>query len=128
MSNPFFSNCGPFYISEILKLLDINSEIKEKHKVKDIVDLFNAEKGCITFFHSKKYNEIAKKTKASFCITTKNLKDYLPDNCSAIIVDNVCLPPFSSSPSPSLGRWCLCHHQCSHPHPAVAVSTRLTQS
>jgi len=92
MSNPFFSNCGPFYISEILKLLDISSEIKEKHKVKDIVDLFNAEKGCITFFHSKKYNEIAKKTKASFCITTKNLKDYLPqevqefesstDNCS----------------------------------------------
>ena len=89
MSNPFFFNCGPFYISEILKLLDTSSEIKEKHKVKDVVDLFNAEKECITFFHSKKYNEIAKKTKASFCITTKNLKDYLPDNCSAIIVDNV---------------------------------------
>ena len=89
MSNPFFFNCGPFYISEILKLLDTSSEIKEKHKVKDVVDLLNAEKECITFFHSKKYNEIAKKTKASFCITTKNLKDYLPDNCSAIIVDNV---------------------------------------
>ena len=89
MSNPFFFNCGPFYISEILKLLDTSSEIKEKHKVKDVVDLFNAEKECITFFHSKRYNEIAKKTKASFCITTKNLKDYLPDNCSAIVVDNV---------------------------------------
>ena len=89
MSNPFFFNSGPFYISEILKLLDTSSEIKEKHKIKDIVDLFNAEKGCITFFHSKKYNEIAKKTKATFCITTKNLKDYLPNNCTAIIVDNV---------------------------------------
>ena len=89
MSNPFFFNCGPFYISEILKLLDTSSEIKEKHKVKDVVDLFNAEKECITFFHSKKYNEIAKKTKASFCITTKNLKDYLPNNCIAIVVDNV---------------------------------------
>ena len=28
MSNPFFSNCGPFYIAEILKLLDSSSEIK----------------------------------------------------------------------------------------------------
>ena len=89
MSNPFFLNCGPFYISDILKLLDTSTDIKDKHKVKNIVDLFNAESECITFFHSKKYNEIAKKTKASFCITTKNLKDYLPNNCTAIVVDNV---------------------------------------
>ena len=89
MSNPFFFNCGPFYISEILKLIDTSSDIKEKHKVIDIVDLFNAKKDCITFFHSKKYNEIANKTEASFCITTKNLKDYLPNNCTAIVVDNV---------------------------------------
>ena len=89
MSNPFFSNCGPFYISEILKLIDTSSEIKEKHKVIDIVDLFNAKKDCITFFHSKKYIEIANKTEASFCITSKNLKDYLPNNCIAIVVDNV---------------------------------------
>ena len=89
MSNPFFFNCGPFYISEILKLIDTSSDIKEKRKVIDIVDLFNAKKDCITFFHSKKYNEIANKTEASFCITTKNLKDYLPNNCTAIVVDNV---------------------------------------
>ena len=89
MSNPFFFNCGPFYISEILKLIETSSNIKEKHKVIDIVDLFNAKKDCITFFHSKKYNEIANKTEASFCITTKNLKDYLPDDCIAIVVDNV---------------------------------------
>ena len=89
MSNPFFFNCGPFCITEILQLLDTKSDIKEKQKVKDIKDLFNAERDCVTFFHSKKYNEIAKKTKASFCITTKNLKGYLPNNCAAIIVDNV---------------------------------------
>ena len=70
-------------------LLDTRSDIKDKHKVKDITDLFNADRDCITFFHSKKYNEIAKNTKASFCITTKNLKDFLPNNCTAIIVDNV---------------------------------------
>ena len=89
MSNPFFFNCGPFYISEILKLIDASSDIKEKYKIIDIADLFNAKKDCITFFHSKKYIEIANKTEASFCITTKNLKDYLPNNCIAIVVDNV---------------------------------------
>ena len=78
MSNPFFSNCGPFYISEILKLLDTKSDIKEKHKVIDIMDLFNAKKDCITFFHSKKYNDIASNTKASFCITTKKFRRLSP--------------------------------------------------
>ncbi len=89
MSNPFFFNNGPFYITEILKLFDTRSDIKEKHKVKDIKDLFNAKRDYITFFHSKKYNEIAKKTKASYCITTQNLKDYLPKKCTPIIVENV---------------------------------------
>ena len=89
MSNPFFINNGPFNISEILKILKIEPKIKENQIVKDIQDLLSAEKDCITFFHSKKYNEIAKKTKASYCITTQNLKDYLPKKCTPIIVENV---------------------------------------
>ena len=43
----------------------------------------------ITFFHSKKYKDIAKKTKASFCITTENLKNEFTKNCIPLIVDNV---------------------------------------
>ena len=89
MSNPFFFNSGPFDISEILKLLNIDLEIDKEHKIIDVVDLSNARKDCITFFHSKKYNEVAKKTKASYCVTKKNLKDYLPNECIPIIVDNV---------------------------------------
>ena len=89
MYNPFFTNSGPFNILEILKILKIELKIEKNQIVKDIKDLFNAEKDCITFFHSKKYNEIAKKTKASYCLTTQNLKDYLPKNCIAIVVDNV---------------------------------------
>ena len=89
MSNPFFSNSGPFDISEISKLLKINLKIDEKHKVIDIVNLLDAKKDCITFLNSKKYNEVAKKTEASYCITTENLKDHLPNNCTPIIVDNV---------------------------------------
>ena len=89
MFNPFFINSGPLKISEIQNILKIELKISENKIVKDIHDLFNAERDCITFFHSKKYNEIAKKTKASYCITTQNLKDYLPKNCTAIVVENV---------------------------------------
>ena len=89
MSNPFFINNGPFKISEIFKILKIKHKIEENLLVKDIQDLYNADKESITFFHSKKYNQIAKKTKASYCITTQNLKDYLPKNCTPIVVENV---------------------------------------
>ncbi len=89
MSNPFFINNGPFKISEIFKILKIELKTEENLLVKDIQDLYNADKECITFFHSKKYNQIAKKTKASYCITTQNLKDYLPKNCAPIVVENV---------------------------------------
>ena len=89
MSNPFFINNGPFKILEIFKTLNIELKIEENLLVKDIQDLYNADKESITFFHSKKYSQIAKKTKASYCITTQNLKDYLPKNCTPIVVENV---------------------------------------
>ena len=90
MSNPFFKNNGPFEINKLLKKADIKINDPLKNiKVDDIKDLFNASKKDITFFHSKKYFELASKTKALFCITTESLKDFLPKNCNKIIVDNV---------------------------------------
>ena len=89
MSNPFFVNCGPFKISEIFDTLKIKTKLNKIQIVKDIKDLFSADKDCITFFHKKKYNQIAKKTKASYCITTQNLSNYLPKNCTPIVVENV---------------------------------------
>ena len=88
--NPFFKNKGPFKIEKLLKLSGIvNNENFVKSKISDIKDLSVATKDNITFFHSKKYEEIASKTKAFFCITTENLKDYLPSHCKKIIVPNV---------------------------------------
>ena len=89
MSNPFFINNGPFNVSEICEILKIKLKIEKNLIVSDIKDLFSADKDCITFFHSKKYSQIAKKTKASYCITTQNLKHYLPKNCIPIVVENV---------------------------------------
>jgi len=90
MINPFFTNKGPFKISEISALLKISYDMdSEDINVNDITDLMSANKNHITFFHSKKYNKIANKTKASFCITTANLKTELPETCKPLVVNNV---------------------------------------
>ena len=90
MFNPFFKNMGPFKISDILRLLNLDDlKIYNDQKINDITDLFTSENNDITFFHSKKYKDIAKNTKASFCITTKILKDELPKNCIPLVVENV---------------------------------------
>ena len=90
MSNPFFKNYGPITLFQIFNSLNINTnDLYKDTKVNDIKDLVSAAASDITFFHSKKYNDVAKKTKASFCITTNKLKKDLPENCLALVVDNV---------------------------------------
>ena len=90
MVNPFFKNKGPFKIDEILNLVEEKNIYNFKsQKIYDIKDLTNSTSKDITFFHSKKYENLASKTKASFCITSENLKDYLPKKCQKITVKNV---------------------------------------
>ena len=92
MSNQFFSNHGPFKIVDILQTLKLKSdEMSVNEIVNDIKDLVAANTNDITFFHSKKYKDLASNTKASFCITTEKLKEILPDSCKPIIVKNVLL-------------------------------------
>ena len=89
MFNPFFKNQGPFNILEILKILAINSDSFQNKKIHDVKDLLNSTSKDLTFFHNKKYRDLAKMTKASFCITTNSLKNELPKNCIPLIVNNV---------------------------------------
>ncbi len=90
MINPFFINTGPFLIESLLDKAKIeNKGLFKKTSIYSIKDLFNAERNDITFFHSKKYENFASKTKASFCITTKNLSSILPKSCNTIVVENV---------------------------------------
>ena len=90
MVNPFFKNSGPFTIEKLLSLSKIdNLNHYSKIDVKDIKDLQTAENNSISFFHSKKYETYASQTKASFCITTKNLSHILPNTCKPVVVKNV---------------------------------------
>ncbi len=92
MSNPFFKNHGPFNVSDVVKFLEIEKDLlNNNQQIKDIKDLNTSSNSDITFFHSKKYTELAKKTKASFCITTDALKNELPKSCVPLIVQNVLL-------------------------------------
>ena len=92
MVNPFFKNHGPFNILDILKILKLhpNKNIRSKN-IYDVKDLLSSTENDITFFHSKKYKELANSTKASFCITSSNLKNELPKHCIPVIVNNVLL-------------------------------------
>ncbi len=80
-----------FFKKKNIKFNDLFPKEKYKFnfKVNDIKSLDLAKKNEITFFDSVKYKNLASQTKASACITTKKLKQYLPDNTSKIIVKNV---------------------------------------
>ena len=89
MSNPFFKNNGPIKFSKIIKALGLNTKLDKDIEIHDIKDLVASSNNDITFFHSNKYRDFAKKTKASFCLTTKGLINELPKSCIALVVDNV---------------------------------------
>ena len=80
-----------FFKKKNIKFNDLFPKEKYKFnfKVNDIKSLDLAKKNEITFFDSVKYKNLASQTKASACITTKKLKQYLPNNTSKIIVKNV---------------------------------------
>jgi UDP-3-O-[3-hydroxymyristoyl] glucosamine N-acyltransferase len=90
MSNSFFKNYGPFSIKKILNI--INADILDHDsstEVSDIKDLVTSNVKDITFFHSKKYESFASMTKASYCLTNKNLSHILPNTCKPIVIDNI---------------------------------------
>jgi UDP-3-O-[3-hydroxymyristoyl] glucosamine N-acyltransferase len=92
VNNPFFKNYGPFKIEDLLKHLNLpNTNCGKTVLIRDVKDLSSAKKYELTFFHSKKYSLFASKTKASYCLTTKLLEEYLPTDCKKILVENVLL-------------------------------------
>ncbi len=89
MFHPFFAYHGPISIDKVSELLNIKIDSRSNSKITDVKDLSNADQNSLTFFHSKRYKDIAKLTKASYCLTINSLKDYLPKTCKPIIVENV---------------------------------------
>ena len=91
MDNPFFKNTGPYNINFLLRTINLKNENLSNDKITDIKDLNSSHKNEITFLHSKKYIDLAKKTEASYCLTSENFKSFLPEKCKPIITDKILL-------------------------------------
>ena len=92
MNNPFFKNYGPFKVRDLINEINYFEDKNISNSlIEDIKDLVSAESNHLTFFHSKKYHLQALNTKASYCLTLNNLKEYLPKKCQPIFVENVLL-------------------------------------
>jgi len=85
MSNKNFFLKKEFYISKLFPKISFNINAK----INSIKPLDKAGKNDLSFFDTKKYRNSANNTKATFCITTKNLVNELPKNTKKIIVKNV---------------------------------------
>jgi len=89
----FFEKKGPFLLQDIIKLIkcnNIDTNINKK-EINNINNLVNAKDNEITFFNSIKYKEYALKTNAIACVTSEDLKKYIPRHCCSLIVKNVLL-------------------------------------
>ena len=64
MINPFFKNTGPYNINSLLKFINVKNHNLPDDKITDIKDLNSSDKNEITFLHSKKYADLAKKNKS----------------------------------------------------------------
>ena len=91
MPNPFFKNTGPYDVNYLLTSINLTNQKFSNQQINDIKDLSLSQKNEITFFHSKKYIDLAKFTKASYCLTTESLKSILPKTCKPIISNKVLL-------------------------------------
>ena len=84
VSNNFFFK-KKIYISDLFP----KEKLKKKIKLNNIKSLGEATKLDLTFYDSKKYKNLANRTKARYCITTENLSKDLPKSIEKIIVKKV---------------------------------------
>ena len=91
--NQFFEKQGPFSLKEIARLVNPSNEFStlKDCKIYGVKNLLEANENDMTFLNSSKYKEVSIKTKASACLTTANLSQFLPEKCITINVKNILL-------------------------------------
>ncbi len=86
----FFNNKGPFTLAQIAEICEAELEDKSKADVRitDLATMFNAKEGEICFFFDKKKKAAGADIKATACVTTSELAQYVPENVIKLISDN----------------------------------------
>ena len=78
--NNFFKNYGPIKLKKIINVCgldNINFDLDTSLDVNDVSNLSDAKNKDISFLHSQKYKDIAKKTNSGFCVTLKKFGNLL---------------------------------------------------
>ena len=75
-------------LSDIIKLLNLNLNLKKDQVIKNVTNIDIASKGDITLCLNSKYLTLLDKTKASVCIIKKNFLDRVPANCVPLVSEN----------------------------------------
>ena len=90
-SNQFFEKKGPFPLKKIITNIGCSDDYSKINDfaIHGVESLSNATKNDMTFLNSSKYKNLSLKTKAAVCITSQNLKQFLPTDCIKIDVKNV---------------------------------------
>lgn len=86
----FFKNNGPFTLAQIAKIVEgeLADGVNAKDKVSDISTMESATENDVCFFYDRKSKEKATNIKAKACVTTKELKEWIPQGVSVIVCDN----------------------------------------
>ena len=83
----FFNNKGPFTLAQIAEICEAELEDKSKADIRitDLATMFNAKEGEICFFFDKKKKAAGADIKATACVTTSELAQYVPENVIKLI-------------------------------------------
>ena len=86
----FYRNNGPFSLAEIARICEarISDNDKSGLEVNDIATMENARKGDVCFFYDKKAKEEAAKIKATACVTTEELAQFVAPETAVLICGN----------------------------------------
>ena len=86
----FYRNNGPFSLAEIARICEarISDNDKSGLEVNDIATMENARKGDVCFFYDKKAKDEAAKIKATACVTTEELAQFVAPETAVLICGN----------------------------------------
>lgn len=86
----FYINKGSLTLQQVSEVCE--AELSDKSKalveIKDIATMAKAQEGEICFFYDKKAKEKAAEIKATACVTTTELKDFVPENVICLVAQN----------------------------------------
>ncbi|MFI3241277.1 MAG: UDP-3-O-(3-hydroxymyristoyl)glucosamine N-acyltransferase [Alphaproteobacteria bacterium] len=83
----FYINKGPFNLNQIADICGA-SILRGVATIKDINTMNEAGEGEICFFYDKKAKEKASNIKASACVTTEDLSQFVPEDVAVLISAN----------------------------------------